>query len=44
MKPDLLNSSITLGEYVYQTICQNFQKFVEPERDIFKDKDTEPLH
>ena len=44
MKPDPLDSSITLGKYGYQTIRQNFQKLVEPERDIFKDKDPEPLH
>lgn len=44
MKPDPLDSSITLGEYGYQTIRQNFQKLVEPEGDIFKDKDPEPLH
>lgn len=44
MKHQPLDLSIKLGDYSYQIIQQNFQKIVEQEEAIFKDKDPEPLH
>jgi CHAD domain-containing protein len=44
MKAKPFNLSIPLGEYGYQVICRNFQRFVEQEKDVLKDKDPEPLH
>jgi CHAD domain-containing protein len=44
MKAKPFDLSITLGEYGYQIIRQNFQGFVEQEKDVLKDKDPEPLH
>jgi CHAD domain-containing protein len=44
MKAQALNLSIALGEYAYQVIRQNFQRFVDQEEAVFKDKDPEPLH
>lgn len=44
MKAEPFDFSIKLGEYGYQIIRQNFQRFVEQEEAVIKDKDSEPLH
>ncbi|PSB34125.1 CHAD domain-containing protein [Stenomitos frigidus] len=44
MKTQAFDASIKLGEYGYQIISQNFQKFVEQEDAVLKDKNPEPLH
>jgi CHAD domain-containing protein len=44
MKAHQLDRSNILGEYGYQIIRQNFQKFVDQEEAVFRDKDPEPLH
>ncbi|PZO36298.1 MAG: metal-binding protein [Pseudanabaena frigida] len=44
MKHQPLDLMITLGEYSYQIIQQNFQRIVEQEEAIFEDNDPEPLH
>jgi CHAD domain-containing protein len=44
MKPQVSDLSITLGEYGHHIIQHDFQKFVDHEGDVFKDKDPEPLH
>ncbi|MEE3718490.1 CHAD domain-containing protein [Tumidithrix elongata RA019] len=44
MKAQPLDLSIALGEYAHQIICQNFQRFVEREESVLKDRDPEPLH
>ena len=44
MKHQPLDLMITLGDYSYQIIQQNFQRIVEQEEAIFEDNDPEPLH
>ena len=44
MKGQPVDPSITLGEFAYQTIHQNFQKFADQEKSVLDDTDPEPLH
>lgn len=44
MKVQPIDPSITLGEFAYLTIRQNFHKFVDQEKPVLDDKDPEPLH
>ncbi|WP_052128190.1 CHAD domain-containing protein [Neosynechococcus sphagnicola] len=44
MKTQPLDLSIKLGDYGYQIIRENFQRFVDQEAAVLKDKDPEPLH
>jgi CHAD domain-containing protein len=44
MKVKPVDPSITLGEFAYLTIRQNFQKFVDQEKAVLDDKDPDPLH
>lgn len=44
MKVKSVDPSITLGEFAYLTIRQNFQNFVDQEKAVLCDKDPEPLH
>jgi len=44
MKVKQSDPSILLSACAYQIISQNFQRFVEQEEDVLKDKDPEPLH
>ncbi len=44
MKVQPVDPSSTLGEFAYQTIRQNFQKFVDQEKSVLDDKEPEPLH
>jgi CHAD domain-containing protein len=44
MKTQPLDHSITLGEYASQIIFSKFQKIVDQEEAVLKDKKPEPLH
>lgn len=44
MKTQSLDLTIDLGQYSYQIIQQNLQRFVDQEKAVLKDKDSEPLH
>jgi CHAD domain-containing protein len=44
MKTQPLDHSITLGEYASQIIFSKFQKIVDHEEAVLKDKKPEPLH
>ena len=44
MKVQSIDSPITLGEFAYLTIHQDFQKFVDQEKAVLDDKEPEPLH
>jgi CHAD domain-containing protein len=44
MKTQPLNLSISLGEYAHQIIRHSFQKFIDQEEAVYKDKDPESLH
>ena len=44
MKTQNLDPTIDLGQYSHQIIQQNLQRFVEQEKAVLKDHDSEPLH
>ncbi len=44
MKAHSFDLSIALGEYAHEIIHRNFQKVIDQEEAILKDKDPEPLH
>jgi CHAD domain-containing protein len=44
MKEHQFDLSVLLGDYAHQIIHQNFQKVIDQEKSVVKDKDTEPLH
>lgn len=44
MKEHQFDLSVLLGDYAHQIIHQNFQKVVDQEKSVCKDKDIEPLH
>ncbi len=44
MKTQSLDPTIDLREYSYQIIQQNLQRFVDQEKAVLKDQDSEPLH
>lgn len=44
MKTQSIDLTIDLGQYSHQIIQQNFQQFVDQEKAVLKDKDSEPLH
>lgn len=44
MRMQPIDPSITLGEFAYLTIRQNFQKIIDQEKPVLNDKDPEPLH
>lgn len=44
MKTQILDATIDLGEYSHQIIHQNLQRFVDQEKAVLKDQDSEPLH
>ena len=44
MKTQSLDPTIDLGEYSHQIIQQNLQRFVDQEKAVLKDHDSEPLH
>ena len=44
MKNQILNPTIDLGQYSHQIITENLQRFVDQEKAVFKDQDSEPLH
>ncbi|WP_017301541.1 CHAD domain-containing protein [Nodosilinea nodulosa] len=44
MKVQPVDPSITLGEFAYLTIRQNFQKIVDQEKLVLDDRDPESLH
>jgi CHAD domain-containing protein len=44
MKTQNLDLTIDLGQYSHQIIQQNLQRFVDQEKAVLKDHDSEPLH
>ncbi|MFM7449245.1 MAG: CHAD domain-containing protein [Leptolyngbyaceae cyanobacterium] len=44
MKGQPIDFSISLGDFGYQVIQKNLKRFVDQEKDVFKDTDPEPLH
>ncbi|MBD2187639.1 CHAD domain-containing protein [Pseudanabaena mucicola] len=44
MQEDQLEIAIALSDYAHQVIRQNFQKVIDQEKAVFKDKDPEALH
>ncbi|MEA5478083.1 CHAD domain-containing protein [Pseudanabaena galeata UHCC 0370] len=44
MKEHQFDLSVLLGDYAHQIIHQNFQKVIDQEKSVVKDKDIEPLH
>ena len=44
MKTQTLDPTIDLGEYSHQIIQQNLHRFVDQEKAVLKDHDSEPLH
>jgi len=44
MDANQFDRSLSISDYAYRIIQQNFQCFVDLEEAVFKDQDTEPLH
>lgn len=44
MQEDQLEIAIALSDYAHQVIRHNFQKVIDQEKDVFKNKDPEALH